>query len=156
MSGRGAERVLQVLVLNGPNLGQLERRPADIYGQESWSEILERLQAEARALGARLTVHQSDSEAELIRLLHEGEGRFDALIINPGGLSHTSVALRDAIEIFARPTIEVHLSNVGAREPFRHPAITGSAAQGVISGLGGQGYRLALLALTRLVGEEGR
>lgn len=156
MSRAKAGGLLRVLVVNGPNLSQLETRPAQVYGNESWSEIASRLEADAKALGAELTHHQSDAEADLIRILQHGRDRFDALIINPGGLSHTSVALRDAIEAFAKPAIEVHLSNVGAREPFRHPAITGSAARGVISGLGGMGYQLALLALTRLTEAGGR
>ncbi len=143
---------LSVLVLNGPNLGRLELRPSAVYGEKSWTEIAAEVSWEAKRLGVTVSFAQADGEGELIGILQKERSGQDGAVINPGGLSHTSVALRDAIEAFSKPVIEVHLSNVGAREPFRHPAITGGAASGVISGLGALGYRLALVALVDMLG----
>ncbi len=144
----------RILVLNGPNLGQLEFRPADVYGTQSWTEIAAQISEQAQRLQLTVSFAQADGEGELIGILQRARASQDAVVINPGGLSHTSVALRDAIEAFSKPVIEVHLSNVGAREPFRHPAITGGAASGVISGFGAFGYRLALVAVAELLAAQ--
>jgi len=144
----------RILVLNGPNLGQLEFRPADVYGTQSWTEIAAQISEQAQRLQLTVSFAQADGEGELIGILQRARTSQDAVVINPGGLSHTSVALRDAIEAFSKPVIEVHLSNVGAREPFRHPAITAGAASGVISGFGAFGYRLALVAVAELLAAQ--
>lgn len=104
------------------------------------------------ALGVEILVHQTNHEGELIDRLQAASGEFAAVVLNPGGLSHTSVSLRDAVSAFPGPVVEVHMSNVAAREPFRHVAMTGGAAAGVISGFKGLSYRLALRAALSLAG----
>ena len=140
----------RILVLNGPNLGSLGRRDPHLYGSATLADIEARLYRRAGELGVQLRCEQSNHEGALIDLL-ETEQDADGCIINPGGLSHVSIALADALRTFARPVIEVHLSNIHAREPYRHTSLTAEAARGVIAGLGADGYRLALEAMTRLL-----
>jgi 3-dehydroquinate dehydratase II len=141
----------RVLVLNGPNLGSLGRRDPALYGSDTLADIEACLRRRAADLGLDLRCEQSNHEGVLIDLLEAERDRADGCIINPGGLSHVSVALADALRTFGRPVIEVHLSNIHAREPHRHTSLTAQAARGVIAGLGGDGYRLALEALARLL-----
>jgi 3-dehydroquinate dehydratase-2 len=140
----------RILVLNGPNLGSLGRRDPHLYGSATLADIEACLHRRAEELGVELRCEQSNHEGALIDLL-EAEDDADGCIINPGGLSHVSIALADALRTFARPVIEIHLSNIHAREPYRHTSLTAQAARGVIAGLGADGYRLALEALTRLL-----
>lgn len=134
-----------ILVLNGPNLNLLGRREPHVYGSTTLDDVRAMLERLAAELGTSLTMRQSNSEGQLIDWLHgaAGEG-FRGVVINPGGLSHTSVALRDAIASIALPVVEVHVSNVHAREPFRHAMLTAGASVGAITGLGVAGYGLAL------------
>jgi len=141
---------MQVLVLNGPNLDRLGQREPTWYGRETLAELVEGLQATARELGQVLRCQQSNHEGELIEALHAATD-CEGIVLNPAGYGHTSVALRDALILADRPTIEVHLSNLARREPFRHQTLTADVAVGVISGLGTLGYHLALRALARLV-----
>lgn len=133
-----------VLVLNGPNLGRLGRREPDVYGATTYTDLVAMIEAEAAALGLSVQVRQSDSEAELIEWVHAAADAGNPVILNAGGLTHTSVALRDACAELRAPLIEVHISNVHAREPFRHHSYLSAVATGVIVGLGVQGYLLAL------------
>ncbi|MBL7964351.1 MAG: 3-dehydroquinate dehydratase [Flavobacteriales bacterium] len=136
-----------ILVLNGPNLGQLGQREPGLYGTQTLEDILAMLRA---AFPAVAFAHvQSDLEGVLIERLHAAKGRSTGVIINPGGYAHTSVALRDAIASCGVPVVEVHLTNVHAREPFRHVLLTGAVCAGVITGLGPDGYRLAADHLLR-------
>jgi len=137
----------RLLVLNGPNLNLLGTREPGIYGSTTLADIDARLQALAVARGHVLETFQSNAEHELIARVHgaRAEG-IDFIIINPAAFTHTSVALRDALSAVAIPFIEVHLSNVHAREPFRRHSYFSDIAQGVISGLGAVGYELALTA----------
>ncbi len=137
----------RLLVLNGPNLNVLGTREPGIYGSTTLADIDARLQALAVAHGHALETFQSNAEHELIARVHgaRAEG-IDFIIINPAAFTHTSVALRDALSAVAIPFIEVHLSNVHAREPFRRHSYFSDIAQGVISGLGAAGYELALTA----------
>lgn len=133
-----------MLVLNGPNLGRLGRREPEVYGSVSHDELAAMIQAEAAELGLTAVVRQSDSEAQLLEWLHAAADAGDPVILNAGALTHTSIALRDACAELRAPLIEVHISNVHAREEFRHRSYLSAVATGVIVGLGVQGYLLAL------------
>lgn len=135
---------MRILVLHGPNLNLLGRREPDVYGSRSLSSIDERLSDLGRELGVEVVSFQSNHEGVLIDRIHAAVGQTDAIIVNPGGLTHTSVALRDALLAVAIPFVEVHLSNVFKREPFRHRSYISDIALGVISGLGAEGYEAAL------------
>ena len=138
-------RPRKVLVLNGPNLNLLGSREPEIYGAETLQDVNKRLLALALKAGAKLDSFQSNSEGELIeRVQKAGPAGVDFIIINPAAFTHTSVALRDALAAVRVPYIEVHLSNVHAREPFRRHSYFSDQAVGVICGLGSQGYEYAL------------
>ena len=140
-----------IYVLNGPNLNLLGLREPEIYGAETLDDIAARLEDKAKTLGLAIDMRQSNHEGHLIDWLHEARSRqAKAVILNPGGFSHTSVALHDAVRAADLPVIEVHLSNPAAREPFRHVALTGAAARGTIAGFGPLGYELALDVAARL------
>jgi 5-deoxy-5-amino-3-dehydroquinate dehydratase len=136
-------------LLNGPNLGRLGRRRIDVYATATLTDIEESVRAEVEPDGWTVTGAQHDSEGDLIGTLDQHRDAAGA-IVNPGALMIAGWSLRDALEEFAPPWVEVHLSNVWAREPFRHQSITAGLASGVIMGLGGEGYRLAARALIRL------
>lgn len=137
-----------ILVLNGPNLNLLGSREPGHYGQDTLATIEQRLREQAGE--HRLDFYQSNAEAELIDKIHAaGEDGVDFILFNPAALTHSSIALRDALLGVAIPFIEVHISNVHAREPFRHRSYLSDVAVGVISGLGAQGYELALAAALR-------
>ena len=137
----------RILVIHGPNLGRLGRREPAIYGRETLADIQRRLHARATALGCQVESFQSNHEGALIDRIEAAEGTYDGIILNPGAYGHTSIALRDCLSGSPLPVIEVHLSNVHAREPFRHHLLTAGAALGIIAGLGPLGYELALEAL---------
>ncbi len=149
MTGESAGSPPQFLCLNGPNLGALGRREPAVYGRTTLAELEARLRARAAELGVGVDCRQSNHEGQLIDWLEEADG-VQGAICNPGGLAHTSVALRDAFTAFGRPVVEVHLTNVHAREPFRQRLLTAGAAHALVSGLGADGYLLALEALLGL------
>ncbi|MES2038287.1 MAG: type II 3-dehydroquinate dehydratase [Pseudomonadota bacterium] len=135
----------KLLLLNGPNLNLLGTREPATYGATTLAEIEVAAQEQAKAAGAELSFFQSNHEGVLIDRIHAARNeQVDAIIINPGGLTHTSVALRDALAAVAIPFIEVHISNVHQREAFRHHSYLSAIAKGVICGLGTEGYRLAI------------
>ena len=136
-------------MLHGPNLNLLGRREPEIYGHASLADLDARVAERAHTLGMEVRAAQSNHEGELIELVQGATGWADAIVINPGGYSHTSIALRDAIAAVAIPTIEVHLSNPAAREEFRRTDIVATACRGVIAGFGAESYLLALEALAR-------
>jgi len=137
----------QILLINGPNLNLLGRREPGFYGQHTLADIEDRLRAQAASRDAQLETFQSNAEHELVdRVQALGRQPVDFLILNPGAFTHTSIALRDALLAVAVPFIEVHLSNVYAREPFRQHSYFSDIAAGVITGLGPQSYELALAA----------
>ena len=137
----------RVLVLHGPNLNLLGTREPEVYGDLTLEEIDRRVAEHASSLGIEVESRQSNLEGELVTWIQEADGAFDAVVLNPGGYSHSSVALRDAITAVSVPVIEVHLSNPQAREPYRHTDLVGGACAGIISGFGWRSYALALEAL---------
>jgi len=136
-----------ILVLHGPNLNLLGLREPDVYGKDTLADVNAQLEALSRELGVSVACRQSNHEGELIDWVHEARERFDGVIINPAGYTHTSVALRDAIAACDKPCVEVHLSNVYKREAFRHVSLTAPVCVGAIMGFGLQGYLLGLRAL---------
>lgn len=136
-----------VLVLHGPNLNLLGLREPDIYGRDTLADVDRQLEALASELTVSIACRQSNHEGELIDWLHEARERFDAVLINPGGYTHTSVALRDAIAAIEKPCVEVHLSNIHRRESFRHTSLTAPVCVGAIMGFGIHSYLLGLRAL---------
>ncbi len=144
-----------ITVLNGPNLNLLGIREPSLYGNQTLADIQHTLEKEAQLLGHSLTFHQSNAEHELIELIHVAyANRVDFIIINPAAFTHTSVALRDALLATKIPFIEVHLSNIHARESFRKHSYFSDIAQGVICGLGAMGYELALQAAHRILSKN--
>ncbi len=142
------------LVLQGPNLNLLGKREPEIYGVRSLDELHVDLEIWARMQGCELEFLQSNHEGELVDALQSAAERLDGAIFNPGGYSHTSVALRDCIAGIDLPVVEVHLSNLHNREPWRRASLTGAVSRGVIGGFGEEGYRLAILNLAGLVTAE--
>ena len=140
-----------IYVLNGPNLNLLGLREPEIYGSDTLDDIADRLEERAQALGVKLDMRQSNHEGHLIDWLHEARlSGAKAVILNAGGLTHSSIALHDAIRAIEVPVIEVHLSNPQAREPFRRTNYVAPVARGTIAGFGALGYQLALDAAARL------
>lgn len=134
---------MKLLLMNGPNLNLLGRREPHLYGKASFATLEKHLKAHAKKLGCRLEAFQSNHEGALIDRLQATEG-FSGVVINPGGLTHTSVSLRDAIAALDIPVVEVHITNISAREEFRNHSLISPVCVGVISGLGTLGYQLAL------------
>jgi 3-dehydroquinate dehydratase II len=143
--------VHQILVLNGPNLNLLGKRQPEIYGHETLDDVEEQCRRAAADLGLSVDFRQSNAEHELIAWLHEARETAQGIVINPAGHSHTSVALMDALAACSCPIIEVHISNIHRREPFRHHSYVSHVATGVICGCGTQGYTLALRRLAVLL-----
>ncbi len=141
---------MHVLVLNGPNLGRLGTREPQTYGTTTHAELADLCRATGTELGLTVEVRQTDAEHELLGWLHEAADTGAAVVLNPGGWTHTSVALRDACAMVTGPLLEVHLSNVHAREEFRRHSYVSPVATGVLAGLGVQGYLLALRWLAAL------
>jgi 3-dehydroquinate dehydratase-2 len=137
---------VKILCIFGPNLNLLGEREKDIYGTLTFGEIQELLREEARKRGILVEIFQSNHEGDIIDTIHEAKGRYDGIVINPGAYTHYSIAIRDALKAVGIPTIEVHMSNIYAREEFRRSSIIAPVCWGQISGLGHLGYLLALEA----------
>lgn len=134
----------RIVVANGPNLNLLGKREPHIYGKRSYADLVKTLRAKARKLAVEVSVFQSNHEGELIDFLQKEAPGSMGIVINPGAFSHYSLALFDCLQALALPTVEVHISNIHAREEFRSRSVTGRAATGVITGLGFNGYLLAM------------
>ena len=147
----------RLLLLNGPNLGQLGRREPGVYGTTTLADIEAALRSQAAAAGHELDCFQSDAEADLIKRIHDARDEGIAFVLfNPAAFTHTSIALRDALLTARIPFIELHLSNVAAREAFRHKSYFADIAVGTIAGFGMTSYELALSAATRHLAREGK
>lgn len=139
-----AEKIVKILVLNGPNLNLLGKRKPEIYGTATLADIESNMCRAADRHGADMEFFQSNSESALIDAIHTARATSDAIIINPAAYSHTSIAIRDALEAFDKPVVEVHLSNIHARESFRHHSHVSAVAKAVFCGTGAAGYEYAL------------
>lgn len=135
---------MKILVLNGPNLNLLGEREPDVYGSESYESLVGRVSRHARDRGAETDFRQFNAEGDIIGCLHEARGAYEGAILNPGAYTHYSYAIHDAVKAVGIPTIEVHLSNVFAREAFRSASVVAPACVGQIAGLGIEGYLLAV------------
>lgn len=144
-----------IVLLSGPNLDLLGEREPEIYGFEHLADHVAQAVDEGKRLGIAVEHHQSNFEGVLVEEVHRARKRADAIVCNAGALSHTSWALHDALSAFEGIVVELHLSNPAAREPYRHISVLASATDGMISGFGGLGYRLAVNAVARLLGVDG-
>lgn len=145
-----------IYILNGPNLNLLGLREPNIYGQETIADLEARCVAKAKSLGQQIVFRQTNTEGELINWVHEAQNKACGIIVNGAAYTHTSVALHDALKAVNIPTVEVHLSNVYAREPFRHHSYISPVAHGVICGFGGQSYELALDGIAQILKSTGK
>jgi 3-dehydroquinate dehydratase-2 len=146
MSSNKTKRRERILVLHGPNLNLLGKREAAIYGRATLEEVNQKILEEAGRLGVDVEIHQSNSEGELIEHIHQSGEKCQAMVINPGAYTHTSIAIRDAISALVIPTVEVHLSNIYNREPFRQHSVIAPVSLGQVSGFGPNSYLLGLQA----------
>ena len=145
-----------ILILNGPNLNLLGTREPDVYGQETIADIEASCVKTGTSLGLGVDFRQSNGEGDLVDAIQDARGHAAGIIINAGGLTHTSVAILDALLAVGLPVVEVHLSNIHRREEFRHHSFVSKAARGMICGFGGHGYELALEAMARLIDKQKR
>ncbi|MEV7226147.1 MULTISPECIES: type II 3-dehydroquinate dehydratase [Polymorphospora] len=146
---------MKAYVLNGPNLGRLGTRQVDVYGVTSYADLVTLCRETGREVGLDVEVRQTDAEHEMLGWLHAAADERAAVVLNPGAWSHYSYAVRDACAMLRGPLIEVHISNIHAREQFRHHSVVSAVATGVICGLGVDGYRLALAHVARLAATSG-
>ena len=145
---------MTIQVLNGANLGRLGTREPEVYGTTTHPQLVELIEAAGAQLGLHVQVRQTDDEGEMLRWVHAASDAGDPVLINPGGWSHTSVALRDALAGLNAPMVEVHITNIHAREEFRHTSVVAGVATGTIAGFGMLSYVLALQAMADLLAQE--
>ena len=141
----------KILIINGPNLNLLGKREENHYGKTTFEALKKECEDYSKTRGIELTFTQSNIEGEIVSLIQESNERFDGLIINAAGYTHTSVAIRDALVIFKKPSIELHISNIYKREEFRHKSMISDVVTGIICGLGTNGYILAINAMHELL-----
>jgi 3-dehydroquinate dehydratase II len=148
--------VSRILVIHGPNLNLLGTREPHIYGTTTLDEINDSLRAQGAVAGFEIDTVQSNHEGEIVDRIQQAKGRFDGLLLNPGAYSHTSYAIRDALDAVALPAVEVHLTNVHRREEWRHKLVTAGACVGAVLGFGPRSYAVALEALMGHLGQKGQ
>jgi 3-dehydroquinate dehydratase II len=141
----------KVLILNGPNLNLLHKRDKEIYGDSSLAKVSSECNRLAKEIDLEVTFEQSNHEGEIVTIIQDAIDKFDAIIINAAAYTHTSIAIRDALEMFQKPKIELHISNIFKREEFRQHSLLSDVVDAVISGLGVDGYTISLLAINNLM-----
>ena len=144
----------KILVINGPNLNLLGSREKEKYGQSSLEDIRNRCEAHAKKIGLEVEFRQSNVEGEIVNFIQETTKKYNGIIINAGGYTHTSVAILDALLAVKKPTIELHITNIYKREDFRHKSLISKAADGIICGLGVDGYIMALDGIKKIINNE--
>ena len=142
---------MKILIINGPNLNLLGKREENLYGKTTFADLKKECEDYAKNKGIELTFNQTNIEGEIVSLIQESNKKFDGLIINAAGYTHTSVAIRDALIILKKPSIELHISNIYKREEFRHKSMISDVVTGIICGLGTNGYILAINAMFELL-----
>jgi 3-dehydroquinate dehydratase-2 len=147
---------MNILVINGPNINMLGQREPDVYGRQDYAALLAGLDDFARSHGVVIDVFQSNIEGELVTRIQQAQGSYDGIVINPGAYTHYSIALLDALKAVDVPAVEVHLSNIAAREDFRHKSVTAAGCIGQISGLGFDSYFLAVVGLMSRLKDKAR
>lgn len=147
---------MRILLINGPNINLLGTREPDVYGAKSYDDLIALVQEAGQRLGVGVDCFQSNGEGEIIDAIQAAHGKYDGIIINPAAYTHYSIAIHDALKAVDLPAIEVHLSNIHAREEFRQRSVTAAACTGQIAGLGFTGYVLALQALTEILAGQNK
>ncbi|WP_023648188.1 type II 3-dehydroquinate dehydratase [Candidatus Pelagibacter ubique] len=146
----------KIIIINGPNLNLLGEREQSQYGSTTFDQLKENCLKESNKIGIELEFAQSNIEGELVNLIQDARKKYDGIIINAAGFTHTSVAIRDALDLFKKPIIELHISNIYKREEFRHKSLISDIATGGIFGLGVEGYILAIISLEKILKNENR
>ena len=146
----------KIIIINGPNLNLLGQREQSQYGSNDYNHLVEICKKRSSELNINLEIKQSNVEGEIVNIIQEAMNKFDGIIINAGGYSHTSVAIRDALELFKKPIIELHISNIYKREEFRQKSLISDIVTGGIFGLGANGYILAIISMHKLLNNENR
>ena len=146
----------KIIIINGPNLNLLGEREQSQYGSTTFDQLKENCLKESNKIGIELEFAQSNIEGELVNLIQDARKQYDGMIINAAGFTHTSVAIRDALSLFKKPIIELHISNIYKREEFRHKSLISDIATGGIFGLGTEGYILAIISIQKIIENENR
>ena len=146
----------KIIIVNGPNLNLLGEREQSQYGSTTFKELKENCLKKSNEIGIKLEFTQSNIEGELVNLIQDARKKYDGMIINAAGFTHTSVAIRDALDLFKKPIIELHISNIYKREEFRHKSLISDVATGGIFGLGVEGYILAIISIEKILKNENR
>ena len=145
-----------IIIINGPNLNLLGEREQSQYGSITFDQLKKNCLSEAKSLNVNLEFFQSNIEGEIVTIIQEAKSKFDGIIINAAGFTHTSVAIRDSLDVYKKPIIELHISNIYKREEFRHKSLISDIATGGIFGLGDNGYILAIISMQNILQNENR
>ncbi len=146
----------KIIIINGPNLNLLDEREQSQYGSDTFEKLKEKCITKSKEIGLELNFTQSNLEGEIVNIIQEARKEYKGMIINAAGFTHTSVAIRDALSLFKKPIIEIHISNIYKREEFRHKSLISDIATGGIFGLGTEGYILAIISIKKIIENENR